>query len=52
MTGRLSEAAHQAGIGMTMLPVLYSYAGFAPSRPSRGRNVLSRTPKAICISSR
>jgi formimidoylglutamate deiminase len=28
MTGRLSEAALQAGIGMTLLPVLYSYAGF------------------------
>ncbi len=28
MTGRLSLAAQQAGIGMTLLPVLYSYAGF------------------------
>ncbi|MGL5386502.1 MAG: formimidoylglutamate deiminase [Serratia sp. (in: enterobacteria)] len=37
MTGRLSEAAHQAGIGMTLLPVLYSYAGFGAQPAQAGQ---------------
>ncbi len=37
MTGRLSAAAHQAGIGMTMLPVLYSYAGFGAQAAQPGQ---------------
>ncbi|MFC0227154.1 formimidoylglutamate deiminase [Serratia aquatilis] len=39
MTGRLSQAAQEAGIGMTLLPVLYSYAGFGaqPAQPGQKR---------------
>lgn len=37
MTGRLSEAAFQAGIGMTLLPVLYSYAGFGAQPAQAGQ---------------
>ncbi|CNE41188.1 formimidoylglutamate deiminase [Yersinia nurmii] len=39
MTGQLSQAAAQAGIGMTLLPVLYSYAGFGaqPAQPGQRR---------------
>ncbi|WON78808.1 formimidoylglutamate deiminase [Serratia sp. UGAL515B_01] len=39
MTGRLSLAAQEAGIGMTLLPVLYSYAGFGaqPAQPGQKR---------------
>lgn len=39
MTGQLSLAAAQAGIGLTMLPVLYSYAGFGaqPAQPGQLR---------------
>ncbi|HBE9077697.1 formimidoylglutamate deiminase [Serratia fonticola] len=37
MTGRLSEAALQAGIGMTLLPVLYSYAGFGAQPAQAGQ---------------
>jgi len=39
MTGQLSQAAAQAGIGLTMLPVLYSYAGFGaqPAQPGQLR---------------
>lgn len=37
MTGRLSEAAQQAGIGMTLLPVLYSYAGFGAQPAQAGQ---------------
>ncbi|MBW8899499.1 MAG: formimidoylglutamate deiminase [Massilia sp.] len=36
---RVAAAARQAGIGLTMLPVLYSYAGFGeqPLRPEQAR---------------
>ncbi|KEY58415.1 formimidoylglutamate deiminase [Serratia sp. DD3] len=37
MTGRLSLAAQQAGIGMTLLPVLYSYAGFGAQPAQAGQ---------------
>jgi formimidoylglutamate deiminase len=37
MTGRLSEAALEAGIGMTLLPVLYSYAGFGAQPAQAGQ---------------
>lgn len=37
MTGRLSRAAQQAGIGMTLLPVLYSYAGFGAQPAQAGQ---------------
>ncbi|MGF2252248.1 formimidoylglutamate deiminase [Yersinia ruckeri] len=39
MTAQLSQAAEQAGIGMTLLPVLYRYAGFGgqPAQPGQRR---------------
>lgn len=37
MTGRLSWASQQAGIGMTLLPVLYSYAGFGGQPAQTGQ---------------
>jgi formimidoylglutamate deiminase len=37
--GRIAAAARQAGIGLTLLPVLYAYAGFhdAPLKPEQQR---------------
>lgn len=37
MTSYLSLAAQQAGIGLTLLPVLYSYAGFGAQPPLVGQ---------------
>lgn len=37
MALRISEAARQAGIGLTLLPVLYSYARFGGQTPSQGQ---------------
>ena len=39
MTAQLSAAAEQAGIGLTLLPVLYRYAGFGgqPAQPGQKR---------------
>ncbi|EEP97275.1 Formimidoylglutamate deiminase [Yersinia aldovae ATCC 35236] len=37
MTAQLSQAAEQAGIGMTLLPVLYSYAGFGAQPAQQGQ---------------
>jgi formimidoylglutamate deiminase len=37
MTARLSHAAEQAGIGLTLLPVLYSYSGFGAQPPQPGQ---------------
>ena len=34
---RISEAARCAGIGLTLLPVLYSHAGFGGQAPSEGQ---------------
>ncbi|MZI94110.1 formimidoylglutamate deiminase [Vibrio sp. CAIM 722] len=34
---QLIKAANQAGIGMTLLPVLYSYAGFGAQTPNLGQ---------------
>lgn len=33
----ISNAARQAGIGLTLLPVLYSYAGFGGQSPAQGQ---------------
>lgn len=35
MALRISEAACQAGIGLTLLPVLYSFSGFGGKQPSQ-----------------
>ncbi|WP_127958263.1 formimidoylglutamate deiminase [Serratia microhaemolytica] len=37
MTAQLSWAAEQAGIGLTLLPVLYSYAGFGAQPAQAGQ---------------
>ncbi|MCB5311777.1 formimidoylglutamate deiminase [Yersinia intermedia] len=37
MTAQLSQAAQEAGIGMTLLPVLYSYAGFGAQPAQQGQ---------------
>lgn len=37
MTAHLSRAAEQAGIGLTLLPVLYSYSGFGAQPPQPGQ---------------
>ncbi|WP_145579551.1 formimidoylglutamate deiminase [Yersinia vastinensis] len=37
MTSQLSQAAQDAGIGMTLLPVLYSYAGFGAQPAQQGQ---------------
>ncbi|WP_369790727.1 formimidoylglutamate deiminase [Rouxiella sp. WC2420] len=37
MTAYLSRAAEQAGIGLTLLPVLYSYSGFGAQPPQPGQ---------------
>jgi len=34
MSRQIIEAAQQAGIGLTLLPVLYTYAGFGKQKPS------------------
>ncbi len=35
--GRLAQAAGRAGIGLTLLPVLYSYSGFGAQAPTAGQ---------------
>ena len=37
MTAQLSDAAEQAGIGMTLLPVLYSFSGFGAQPAQAGQ---------------
>jgi formimidoylglutamate deiminase len=37
MTAQLSQAAQEAGIGMTLLPVLYSYSGFGAQPAQQGQ---------------
>ena len=45
---RIAEAARQSGIGLTLLPVMYSYAGFGeqPLKPSQQR---FRTDPALVL---
>jgi formimidoylglutamate deiminase len=35
--GRIAQAARTAGIGLTLLPVLYSYSGFGAAAPTEGQ---------------
>jgi formimidoylglutamate deiminase len=37
MAGQISQAAMQAGIGLTLLPALYSYAGFGEQTATSGQ---------------
>jgi formimidoylglutamate deiminase len=43
MACQLSDAAQQVGIGLTMLPVLYSYAGFGCQAPHEGQKRFIQT---------
>ncbi|HTH75548.1 MAG TPA: formimidoylglutamate deiminase [Trinickia sp.] len=44
---RIVEAASQAGIGMTMLPVLYQYSGFDQREPRPDQRRFLNTPEAL-----
>lgn len=44
---RVVEAASQAGIGMTMLPVLYQYSGFNQRDPRPDQRRFLNTPEAL-----
>lgn len=37
MAGQISQAASDSGIGLTLLPVLYSYSGFGAQAPQPGQ---------------
>lgn len=37
LAGQISQAASAAGIGLTLLPVLYSYSGFGAQPPNAGQ---------------
>ncbi|MGE4802121.1 formimidoylglutamate deiminase [Yersinia hibernica] len=43
MASQLSQAAHDVGIGMTLLPVLYSYAGFGGEPAQQGQRRFIQT---------
>jgi formimidoylglutamate deiminase len=47
MAGRVVDAAAQAGIGMTMLPVLYQYSGFGAREPTPGQARFVHTPESL-----
>lgn len=50
MALRISEAARQSGIGLTLLPVLYSYAGFGGQPPSQGqRRFINSTDQYLAL---
>lgn len=44
---RVVEAAARAGIGMTMLPVLYQYGGFGEREPRPDQRRFLNTPEAL-----
>ena len=44
---RVVDAASQAGIGMTMLPVLYQYSGFGMREPRPDQRRFLNTPEAL-----
>ncbi|PMS19358.1 formimidoylglutamate deiminase [Trinickia dabaoshanensis] len=44
---RVVDAASQAGIGMTMLPVLYQYSGFGKREPRPDQRRFVNTPQAL-----
>ena len=50
MTAQLSAAAEQAGIGLTLLPVLYSHAGFGGQTPNDGqRRFINSTERYLTL---
>ncbi|KTS70650.1 N-formimino-L-glutamate deiminase [Pseudomonas oryzihabitans] len=51
--GRIAQAARSAGIGLTLLPVLYSYSGFGAQAPTAGqRRFLHTTDSYLELLSR
>ncbi|MGG1944180.1 formimidoylglutamate deiminase [Trinickia sp. NRRL B-1857] len=44
---RVVDAASQAGIGMTMLPVLYEYSGFGKREPRPDQRRFINTPQSL-----
>lgn len=47
MAERVVDAAQAAGIGMTMLPVLYQYSGFGAAEPKAGQGRFLHTPESL-----
>jgi len=47
MAERVVDAAQRAGIGMTMLPVLYQYGGFGAQAPSAGQQRFTHTADTL-----
>jgi formimidoylglutamate deiminase len=47
MAERVVDAAQAAGIGMTMLPVLYQYSGFGALEPQPGQARFIHTPGSL-----
>lgn len=48
LSRRISAAAADSGIGLTLLPVLYSHAGFAARPRLRGSGGSSTPPRSTC----
>jgi formimidoylglutamate deiminase len=47
LSERVVDAAEQAGIGMTMLPVLYQYSGFGAQAPRQDQRRFINTPEQL-----
>lgn len=47
MSQRLTDAAEQAGMGLTLLPVLYQYSGFGAQAPREDQQRFLNTPEQL-----
>ena len=53
LAGRISQAASAAGIGLTLLPVLYSHSGFGGQQPNEGqRRFINSTEQYLALQQR
>jgi formimidoylglutamate deiminase len=53
LAGRISQAASAAGIGLTLLPVLYSHSGFGGQTPNDGqRRFINSTEQYLSLQQR
>lgn len=53
LAGRISQAASSAGIGLTLLPVLYSHSGFGGQAPNDGqRRFINTTEQYLSLQQR
>lgn len=53
LAGQISQAAGQAGIGLTLLPVLYSHSGFGGLAPNDGqRRFINSTEQYLTLQAR